>query len=83
MKIYFALVHQDAESAYGVQFPDLPGCYSAADELDNLIENATQALTLYFEDQVVVKSRSLVEIRSDENVAASLAQGAFLVGVPY
>ena len=31
MNVYFALIHKDSGSAYGVTFPDLPGCFSAAD----------------------------------------------------
>ena len=33
MIVYHAVVHKDEDSAWGVHFPDLPGCFSAADEL--------------------------------------------------
>lgn len=36
MKPYIGIVHQDAGSAYGISFPDAPGCFSAADTLDDL-----------------------------------------------
>ena len=42
MNTYFALVHKDAGSAYGISFPDLPGCFSAADE------DAEVVLDIYF-----------------------------------
>ena len=29
MNTYLALIHKDDDSAYGVSFPDLPGCFSA------------------------------------------------------
>lgn len=32
------------DKAYGVQFPDLPGCFSAGDTLDEAIFNAAEAL---------------------------------------
>ena len=51
MRIYIALVHQEGDSAYGVQFPDVPGCFSAADELEDLIANASEALALHLEDE--------------------------------
>ena len=83
MKHFIALVHQDGNSAYGVQFPDVPGCFSAADDMDDLIRNATEALALWFEDTDVPAARPLSEIRIDKDVADALAEGAFLVAVPY
>lgn len=47
MKTYFAILHKDAESAVGVVFPDLPGCFSAGDSYDEAIRNAEAALALY------------------------------------
>lgn len=81
MKTYFAIVHQDPDSAYGVTFPDLPGCFSAADDLEDLVKNAAEALELWFEDQAVVEPRAPAAIAADH--AEDLAQGAFLIAVPY
>ena len=50
MKTFYALVHKDDDSAFGVQFPDAPGCFSAADALADVLPNAAEALSLYFED---------------------------------
>lgn len=47
MKTYFAILHKDRDSAVGVVFPDLPGCFSAGDSYDEAIRNAEQALRLY------------------------------------
>ena len=49
MKSYFAIVHKDEDSAVGVVFPDLPGCFSAGDTYDKAIANAHVALRLYAE----------------------------------
>jgi predicted RNase H-like HicB family nuclease len=49
MKTYFAILHKDADSAVGVVFPDLPGCFSAGDSYDEAIRNAEKALALYAE----------------------------------
>ncbi|MFP3374822.1 MULTISPECIES: type II toxin-antitoxin system HicB family antitoxin, partial [Gammaproteobacteria] len=35
----------DHEHAYGVIVPDLPGCFSAGDTLDEAIKNAKEAIT--------------------------------------
>lgn len=81
MKYFYAVVHKDADSAFGVHFPDLPGCFSAADEIEQLVPNACEALELWFEDAAEeVEPRSLDEVRG--RAAADLAEGAFIVAVP-
>jgi len=40
-------------TAWGVVVPDLPGCFSAADSgLDEALENAKQAITLWIEEAI-------------------------------
>lgn len=81
MRYYIAIVHKDEDSAFGVEFPDLPGCFSAADTLEDVVPNAVEAIELWFEDQPSdIKPRTLVDIR--KVAADQLAQGAFLVAVP-
>jgi predicted RNase H-like HicB family nuclease len=46
---YIALIHKDADSDYGVSFPDLPGCVSAASSLDETLSEAKEALALHIE----------------------------------
>ena len=81
MRYYHALVHKDDDSAYGVEFPDLPGCFSAADEVEDVTPNAIEALSLWFEDQDEVDPSSVERVRAA--VAEDLADGAFLVMVPW
>lgn len=81
MKYFYALVHKDADSAYGVEFPDLPGCFSAADSVDDLLSNACEALELWFEDADEVQPMRLDQIRAV--AAEALAQGGFIVAVPW
>lgn len=81
MKYYYAVVHKDPDSAYGVHFPDLPGCFSAADRQEDVLPNACEALELWFEDAGEVEPSPVDRIRA---VAADdLAQGAFLLAVPH
>ena len=42
---YISFIHKDADSAYGVSFPDLPGCISAGDTIDDAVRNAVEALS--------------------------------------
>ena len=83
MQFYIAVVHKEEASAYGLGFPDLPGCFSAADSWDEVLAKATEALDLYFEDAEPVTPRSIGEIRDDPEVAAALAEGAVLMPIPY
>jgi predicted RNase H-like HicB family nuclease len=80
MEYFYALVHKDADSAFGVTFPDLPGCFSAADQIEDVLPNACEALELWFEDAEFTRPRRLDEIR--ELAAGDLADGAFIVAVP-
>ena len=82
MTHYIALVHKDTDSSFGVQFPDVPGCFSAADDMDDLIGNATEALSLWAEDEVPPEPRSHGALLSDKDITAELAAGAFLISVP-
>ena len=81
MIIYHAVVHKDEESAWGVHFPDLPGCFSAADALDDVQANASEAVMLYLEGEKAPKPSPIEKIRT--MVADDLAEGAFLLAVPY
>lgn len=83
MYYYIALVHQDGDSAYGLSFPDLPGCFAAADKWDAISSAATEALDLWFEDQPDVEPASLDAIRKRPDVAEAMADGAVLLPVPY
>jgi predicted RNase H-like HicB family nuclease len=80
MKYFYAVVHKDSDSAYGVHFPDLPGCFSAADELDDVLPNAIEAMELWLEDQDEPAARNVSAIR--DQAAEDLAEGAFLMAVP-
>jgi predicted RNase H-like HicB family nuclease len=42
---YVAIVHKDADSDYGVSFPDFPGCITAGRTLEEAKEMALEALT--------------------------------------
>ncbi|MFA7581072.1 type II toxin-antitoxin system HicB family antitoxin [Castellaniella sp.] len=45
------LIHKDRGSAYGVTFPDFPGCFSAADDLADLPRLAQEAVEVNFEGE--------------------------------
>lgn len=82
MSYVMGLVHKDEGTAFGVTFPDLPGCFSAADQWDDVLPNAIEAVSLYLEDQPAPLFRGLDAMKSDPSIARDLAEGAFLVAVP-
>jgi predicted RNase H-like HicB family nuclease len=49
MRDYIALIHKDADSDFGVSFPDLPGVVTAGRDLDDARRLAEQALALHVE----------------------------------
>ena len=50
MRLRFAaVIHKDEESGYGVTVPDLPGCFSAGDTLEEATESAHEAVACHIE----------------------------------
>lgn len=87
MKPYIAIVHQEGDSAYGVTFPDAPGCFSAADEIDDLFAMATEALELWTESMVefgnpIPPTRDLSEIKVDPEWSESFADAVLVIALP-
>ncbi len=80
MNYFYAIIHKDEDSAFGVTFPDLPGCFSAADTMEDVLPNACEALELWFEDADEVAPQPLDKVR--ELAADELAEGAFVIAVP-
>lgn len=46
---YPVVIHKDPESAYGVTVPDLPGCFSAGDTLDEAMSEVVEAIECHLE----------------------------------
>ena len=49
MKFIVAIEPATKKSAFGVVVPDLPGCFSAGETLDEAIQNAQEAIDLHCE----------------------------------
>ena len=43
------VIHKDESSGYGVTVPDLPGCFSAGDTLDDALSSAQEAIECHVE----------------------------------
>lgn len=79
---YVAFVHKDPDSAYGISFPDFPGCISAGDTMDEVIANGAEALALHVwgmeaDGDSIPEPRSLEEIVNDAAFAEDLEGASF------
>jgi predicted RNase H-like HicB family nuclease len=84
---YVAVIEKEPDSAFGVWFPDVEGCFSAGETIDETVSNAAAALRQHVEavesaGRRVPPARSIDEILRDEDVAASVESGAVLLAVP-
>ena len=78
---YQAKIYKDGDS-YSVEFPDLPGCFSMGDTLEEAKMMASDALSLYLEEArdpkwnvpkaKIRKGKNYYWIRPDSSVAIAL-----------
>ena len=54
---YPVVIHKDENSDYGVTFPDLPGCFSAGDTIEEALANAQEAAECHIEG-ILIKLRA-------------------------
>lgn len=86
MTRYIALI-DFADEAYGVSFPDAPGCTAMAASQDEAINDAADALAEWVADELAegrqAPNPSPVEVLlADPDVRAALGSGAILASVP-
>jgi predicted RNase H-like HicB family nuclease/uncharacterized protein (DUF433 family) len=84
MTSYTGLIRKDADSDFGVDFPDFPGCISAGATLDEARHMAQEALELHIggvleDDEALPVPSSLEAVMAEPENADAVA---FLVSVP-
>ena len=82
MARYVALI-DGKRGAYGVVFPDRPGCTAMGRSVDEAIRNAGEALAEWVGDEraagrAIPAPRSVEAARGDPDIAEALADGAVL-----
>ena len=70
MKFIIAIEPGTETTAWGVSVPDLPGCFSAGDTMDEAMENARQAIDQYVEIMIedgaaIPSARTLALLQAD------------------
>lgn len=84
---YVAVIEKEPDSAFGVWFPDVEGCFSAGDTLEEAATNAAAALRQHTEalesaGRHVATARGVDEVLRDKDVKAAIKKGAVLFAVP-
>ena len=79
--LHYVAIVEDAgpDKAIGVWFPDLPGCFSAGDDIDQALQNAEEALALYAEAEVkdgraLPGPRTLSALKKDSAAASDFRE---------
>lgn len=70
MRHYIALIHKEADSDYGVSFPDFPGCVTVGADLDEARARAEDVLAFHVEGmaedgEAIVEPSGLEQIMAD------------------
>ena len=61
---YLVLVHEDPEAGgFWGECPELPGCCSQGETIDELMSNMKEAALLYLDDPFPSEIRSIQEVR--------------------
>ena len=69
IKVYPALVHEE-DGGMWLEFPDLPGCYTQGDNIEELMSNAEEALGAFIAvkmdyNETVPQASKIEEIEGD------------------
>lgn len=84
----YTVVIDGKPGAYGVAFPDLPGCVAMGRSVDQALDHAGDALRDWVEvteahGETIPPPRTVEELRTDPEVIEALTEGAFLASVPF
>jgi predicted RNase H-like HicB family nuclease len=89
MAHYIALIHKDANSVYGVSFPDVPGVIAAGRTIDEAMQQAAEVLEFAAEDwegrdgsKRFPSPRTIDELRADTEFQED-ANDAVIAAVPF
>jgi predicted RNase H-like HicB family nuclease len=85
MANYIAIIHKEANTDFGVSFPDFPGCITAGQTIDEAKDFAQEALSLHIQGMLedgdkLPASSSLEKIMANKNFADTVAY--LVVNVP-
>jgi predicted RNase H-like HicB family nuclease len=78
MRNYIGLIHKDADSHFGVSFPDFPGVITAGTSLDDARVMAEEALTFHIgglveDGEAIPEPSALEDVMSDPDNRSGVA----------
>jgi predicted RNase H-like HicB family nuclease len=84
---YIALVHKDEGTSYGVSFPDVAGCISAGDTLEEALTKAGEALAGHLklmrdDGDAIPAPRTFDELRLNSEICADAVDAIVTVVRP-
>ena len=59
---YPIIIHKDADSDYGVTFPDISGYFSAGTTIEEAINNAQEAAECHIEGLLIIPTPSNIDL---------------------
>jgi len=88
MTHYIALIHKEADSGFGVSFPDVPGVTTAGSTIDQAIAEAADVLRFAAEDWQRLTGRSFPNPRTIDELRleaefVDAAADAIVAAIPY
>jgi predicted RNase H-like HicB family nuclease len=74
---YPIIIHKDKNSDYGVTVPDIPGCFSSGQTLDEAIQNAEEAILTHVEgllldNEIIPKPSKLEKYNNKKNLSGGI-----------
>ena len=70
-------IHKDTDSLYGVTVPDIPGCFSAGETIEEALSNTREAIVFHLEgmledgEAVTVSTRQIEELAQEADYAGA------------
>jgi predicted RNase H-like HicB family nuclease len=58
---YPVVIHKDSESCFGVTVPDIPGCFTFGDTLEEALKNIQEAVECHLHDSATLPPPSPLE----------------------
>ena len=59
--LFPVVIHKEPDSCFGVTIPDIPGCFTAGDTIDEAIRNIQEAVACHLHDAVEAPQPSPIE----------------------
>ena len=79
MKVFYPAVFLEEQDGYSVRFPDLEGCFTEGDTLEQAYSNAFEAMGLFFDD----KGEKFAFPKASRPADIELAEGETVVLVEF